>query len=65
MIINHFLNCSTFAAQFLLFNIRMMQVISIGEVENDKQLRMANYNICFKNNFNRLVTNITQTNFLY
>ena len=36
---------------------------SKGEVGNGKQLGMANYNIYFKNNFNRLVMNITQTIF--
>ena len=60
MIINHFFCfASSFAAQFLLFDIRMTQEISKGEVGNGKQLGMANYNIYFKNNFNRLVMNIT------
>ena len=38
----------------------MRQEISKGEVGNDKQLGMANYNIYFKNNFNHLVMKITQ-----
>ena len=42
-IINHFFYfaCSS-AAQFLLFEIRMMQEISKGEIGNNKQLGMAN-----------------------
>ena len=47
MIINlffFFYFTSLFAAQFLLFDIRMMQEISKGEVGNGKQLGMANYN---------------------
>ena len=37
MIINHFFCfASSFAAQFLLFDIRMTQEISKGEVGNDK-----------------------------
>ena len=51
---------SSFAAQCLLFNIRMTQEILKGEVGKGKQLGMANYNIYFKNYFNRLVINITQ-----
>ena len=39
--------------------------ISKGEVGNGKQLGMANYNIYFKDNFNRLIMNITQMNLLY
>ena len=50
---------SSFAAQLLLFDIRMTQEISKGEVGNDKWLAVENYNIYFKNNFNRLVMNIT------
>ena len=56
---------SSFAAQFSLFDIRMTQEISKGELGNGKYLGMANYNIYFKNNFNRLVMNMTQKNFLY
>ena len=54
---------SSFAAQFLFFDIRMTQKILKGEVGNGKQLGMVNYNIYFKYNFNRLVMNLTQTNF--
>ena len=49
----------------------MTQEISKGEVGNGKYLGMVNYNISilqmanFKDNFNRLVMNITQINFLY
>ena len=43
----------------------MTQEISKGEVGDGKWLGMANYNIYFKNNFNRLEMNITQTNFLH
>ena len=42
----------------------MMQEISKGKVGNRKLQGIANYNISFKNNFNRLVMNITQTIFL-
>ena len=49
----------------MLFDIRIMQEISKGEVGNDKWQGMANYNIYFKNNFNRLVMSIAQINFLY
>ena len=45
---------SSFAAQFLLFDIRMTQEISEGEVGN------GNCNIHFKNNFNRLIMNTTK-----
>ena len=63
MIINHcFCFASSFAAQFLLFGIRMMQEISKQEVGNGKQLGMTN-NMYFKNNFNRLAINITQKTF--
>ena len=65
MIITHFFyfSSSSFAAQFLLFDVRMTQEISKGEVGNGKQLGRANFNIYFKNNFNRFVMDITQTNF--
>ena len=56
---------SSFAAHFLLFEIRTMQEIQKGEIANDKQLGMANYKIHFKNNFNDLVMNITEINFMY
>ena len=71
MTINHFFfirsSCSqdffyfasSFAAQFSLFNIRMTQEISKGEIGNGRQLGVANYNIYSKNNFNRLVMNAT------
>ena len=39
--------------------------LSKGEVGNGKYLGMANYNIYFKKNLNRLAMNITQTNFVY
>ena len=66
MIINHFFCfASSFAHQFLLFDIRMTQDISKREVGNGKCLGMANYNIYFKNDFILLVMDITQTNFLY
>ena len=61
-----FLNfASLFATQFLLFDIRMTLKLSKGGTGNAKQLGITNYNIYFKNNFNRLVMNVTQTNFLY
>ena len=47
------------AVQFLLFDIRMTQEISKGDVGNGKWLVMANY-IYFKNNFNLLVMNIAE-----
>ena len=50
---------SSFAAQFSLFDIRMTQQIS------KRETGMANCNIYFKNNFNLLVINVTQMNFLY
>ena len=60
-IINHFLYLAcSFAAQFLLFEIRMTQKLSKGEIWNDKLLGMANCNIYLKNSFNRLVMDITQ-----
>ena len=60
MIINHFFFVSQAHSQpkFLLFYIRMTQEILKGRVGNSKQLGMANYNVCFNNNFNRLVMNI-------
>ena len=51
---------SLFAAQFSLFEIRMTQKISKGETGCGKKLGMTNYDIYFKNNFNRVVMNITQ-----
>ena len=47
IIIHFFCFASSFAAQFLLLEIRMTQEISKGEEGNDKYLRMANYNIYF------------------
>ena len=64
MIIIFFYFPSSFATQFSLFVIWMTQEISQQEIGNDRYLGMANYNIYFKNNFNRLVINITQKNFL-
>ena len=55
----------SFTSQFLFFYVEMTQEISKGEIGNDKQLEIANYNIYFKNNFNLLVMNVTQINFLY
>ena len=43
----------------------MAQEISEGKIGNGKWLGMANYNIYLKNNFSRLVMNVTQINFLY
>ena len=51
---------SLFAAQFLLFEIRMTQEISNGEIRNSKYLGMANCNIYFTNDFNRLLMNVAQ-----
>ena len=39
---------SMFTAQFLFFDVRMTQEISKEEIENNKQLGIANYNISFK-----------------
>ena len=64
-LLTFFYFASSFAAQFLLFDIRMTREISKGETGNSKLLGMANYNIYFKNNFNRLVTNVTQIDFIY
>ena len=36
----------------------MTQEISKEKIGNSKELKMANYNIYFKNNFNRLVMNV-------
>ena len=52
---------SWFTVQFLFFDVRMTQELSKGGIGNAKQLGIAN----FKNNFNLLVMNITQMNFLY
>ena len=62
MIINHFFFyfSSSFSAQFLLFDIRG---IKRGNWERHGA-RKGKLNIYFKNNFNLLVTNITQLNFL-
>ena len=54
---------SSFAVQFFLFDIRMMQEISKEEIENGKWLGISNYNIFFKNNFSGLVINVTQNKF--
>ena len=43
----------------------MTQEISKGKIGNGKWLGLANYNINLKNNFSRLVMNVTQINFLY
>ena len=65
MIINHFFVLQAHSQpNFLLFDFRMTQEISKGELGNRKQLDMANYIIYSKNNFNSLVMNITQKNFL-
>ena len=61
MIINHFFYFSnSFAAQFSLFDIR---VIKMGNWEQEIA-RDGKLNIFFKNNFNLLVMNVTQLNFL-
>ena len=50
MIINlFFCFASSFAAQIFLFDCKMTQEISEGDVGNGKWLGMANYNIRFKN----------------
>ena len=61
MIINHFFYFSrSFAAQFLLFDIR-----EIKRGNRERQIaRDGKLNIYFKNNFNLLVMNVTQLNFL-
>ena len=56
---------SSLAAQFLLFNMKMRQEISNREIEKLMSLWLAYYNIYFKTNFNLLVMNVTQINFLY
>ena len=48
---------SSFAAQVLFFDISMTQEISKREIENDKFLGMANYNIYFKTFSNERNTN--------
>ena len=54
MIVNHFfVFASSCAARFLLLDIRMTQETSKEGVGNGKSLAMANYNIYFKNDFNR------------
>ena len=66
MIINHFFCfASSFAAQFLLFHIKMTQEISKRELGNGKSLGMTNHYIYLKDNFNHLVMKITKTNFVY
>ena len=62
MIINHVYFASSFAAEFVLLDIRMTQKIK-KEVGNGKWLGITNYNIYLKHDFNRLVTNVTQINF--
>ena len=61
MIINHFFYfSSSFAAQFSLFDIR-----DIKRRNWERQIaRNGKLNIYFKNNFNLLVMNVTQLNFL-
>ena len=61
MIINHFFYfSSSFAAQFSLFDIR-----DIKRGNWERQIaRNGKLNIYFKNNFNILVMNVTQLNFL-
>ena len=51
------------SAQSSLFDIKITQEISKGDTGNGKELGMANYRICFKKYFNRLVMNATQINF--
>ena len=53
---------SSFTAQTSLFDIKMTQEISKEEIGNSKLLGMANYNIYFRNTFNRLVI---QIDFIY
>ena len=61
MIINHFFYFSnSFAVQLSLFDIR---VIKKGNWEQEIA-RDGKLNIYFKNNFNLLVMNVTQLNFL-
>ena len=55
----------SFAEQFTLLDIRMIQEISKGEIGNGKLLGIANYNIHLENNFKCLVMKATQINFLY
>ena len=55
---------SSFAAQFLLFNIRMTQEISNRKIGKLMSMWLANYHIYFKTNFNLLVMNVTQINIL-
>ena len=50
---------SWFTMKFLLFDIKMVLEITKEEIGSSKQLAMANYNIYFKNNFGRLILNIT------
>ena len=65
IILNHFAYfASSFAAQFLVFEIRMTKEISKREIRNGKQPVMANY-IYLKNNFNRLVMIITQNKIFF
>ena len=53
---------SSFTAQTSLFDIKMTQEISKEEIGNSKLLGMTNYNIYFRNTFNRLVI---QIDFIY
>ena len=58
-----FFTSQTRSAQSSLFDIKITQEISKGDTGNGKELGMANYRICFKKYFNRLVMNATQINF--
>ena len=48
-----------YAAQFLHFDIRITQEISIREIGNSKLLIMANCNIHLRSNFNLSLINVT------
>ena len=61
MLINHLFILQTYSQPNFCFLISGWCKKFKGEV--DKSLGMANYNIYFKNNVNRLVMNMTQTNF--
>ena len=61
MIINHFFYfSSSFTARFSLFEVRDIK----SENWEQQIARNGKLNIYFKNNFNLLVTNVTQLNFL-
>ena len=47
------------------FDMRMRQEISKRENGNNRLLGMAKYNTYFKNNFNLLIMNVTQINFIF